>query len=117
MLDGLSEIERWLTGPSEREDLFKRFPTDLTPLTMLYGVKDLSPERLKSLRDSTLAALKAMLTKMPPRLFGTYDHIRRDREFIGMDDSELTDLLSAGRKGIRRSRQATRRNGFFPSSP
>jgi hypothetical protein len=104
MLDSLSEIERWLTGPSDREGLFKRLPTDLTPLMLLYGVKELSPDGMRNLRDTTLTALKAMLTKMPPRLFGTYDRIRRDCELIGIDDSELNDLLSAGRAKIFKDR-------------
>jgi hypothetical protein len=33
MLDDLNEIDRWLTGKTEREELFKRFKSDLTPLS------------------------------------------------------------------------------------
>ena len=67
MLDDLNEINRWLTGPAEREELLKRLATDLNPLMILYGIKELSPDGIKNLRDTTLTTLKAMLTKMPPR--------------------------------------------------
>jgi|GEM_PF-776983 len=116
MLDDLEDINCWLRGCAERVELLKRFEADLTPLLRLQKLKDLPSNELHALKDDAIAGLKGLLTKEPPRLFGTYDRIVRDCETLGLENAELSALLSEGRVKIFEDRDK-RRNEECCSDP
>lgn len=107
MLDDLSEIDRWLTDEIKKK-LFDRLEADLTPLLFLHALKDLPRYGLQELKDGTIAALKALLTKAPPRIFGTYDRISEQCQTLGLENIELDAVLREGRDKIFRDREKQR---------
>lgn len=107
MLDDLDEIDRWLTGEIEKK-LFDRLKADVVPLLLLHELKDLPPDGLQAMKEETIVALKALLTKAPPQLFGTYDRISRECKAIGLENIELDALLREGRDKIFRDRDKQR---------
>lgn len=107
MLEDLNEINRWLTGEIENK-LFDQLKSDVLPLIFLHELKDLPLDGLQTIKGETLAALKALLTKAPPQLFGTYDRISRECQAIGLDSIELDTLLREGRDKIFRDRDKQR---------
>ncbi|MET4236581.1 DNA polymerase III delta prime subunit [Bradyrhizobium sp. LA6.10] len=104
MLDDLDEIDRWLTE-QEREELLARFKSDTNPLLLLHQLRELPPDDVQDMKDDTVAALKALVTRMPPRLYGTYDRIRRSCETLGLENDELTALLKDARAKIFKERK------------
>jgi hypothetical protein len=98
ILDGLDEIDRWL--PDEQsEALFERLSSDVTPILLFRRLDDLQ-DAPSSLRDGAIAALKGLLKAAPPRLYGTYDHIVRECESLGLEDTELASWLKEERAKI-----------------
>lgn len=98
ILDGLEEIDKWLPDP-QGEALFERLSCDVTPILLFKRLDDLQ-DAPPSLRDGAIAALKGLLKAAPPRLYGTYDHIVRECETLGLKDTELTSLLDLERANI-----------------
>lgn len=102
MLDGLDEIDRWLPD-QQSEALFERLSSDVTPILLFKRLDDLQGAP-SSLRDGAIAALKGLLKAAPPRLYGTYDHIVRECESLGLEDTELASLLEQERAKIFEAR-------------
>jgi hypothetical protein len=107
MLDDLKEIDRWLTGDIKKK-VYDRLKADLTPLLFLHALKDLPPYGLQELKDGSIAAMKALLTKAPPRIFGTYDRISEQCRALALENIELDTLLREGRDKIFRDRDKQR---------
>jgi hypothetical protein len=99
-LDHLRDVKAWLKGSPEEDALFRKLEADVLPLRFVLAIRDLRPEHREAFKEAAAASLKAWIAKFPPLIFGTYDDIRRQCEALGIQDTELEEMLETGRMRV-----------------
>jgi hypothetical protein len=90
ILDDFGESFDWLRNDDDRLALWGRLPNDLLAEQIMMLIEKIDENGDPTLRSAL--ALQVAITKAPPRLYQTFDHVReflkkRDPEFAAFEDA------------------------------
>ncbi|ESY71157.1 MULTISPECIES: hypothetical protein [Mesorhizobium] len=118
ILDDISDLDRWLTDPSDFVGVLKKLQNDFLPLQMASVVLD-PPEGadVPKLKGDFVKVLTFLVRERPPMLLGTCDHLIRRLERVAVDTAELVTALRDRRAAIMIERTAIKTDMEPPDPP